>query len=242
MATIKSVDDFAQRVAAALGPRLVSLLVYGSAARRPGEGRDGAAGARGPINTLLICDGVDERVFAALAPVVARWRRAGHPPPIVLSETEWRASADAFAIEYEDIRGAHRRIAGRDPWPGITVRREDLQRQLEHELLGKLVRLRQGYIGTQDDGRRLTELVAGSVSGFLTMLRTTLRLADTPIPETPAELVLAAAAVVGFPAADLADIVAHVEGRARLTLRPHDPRAVAYLEAVARTADYVNRS
>jgi hypothetical protein len=238
MATIKSVDEFGQLVAAALGARLVSLLVYGSAARV----RDGAAAPRGSINTLLICDGVDERLYAALGPAVAGWGRAGHPPPIVLSETEWRASADAFAIEYEDIRGAHRRIAGRDPWPGIVVRREDIQRQLEHELIGKLVRLRQGYIGTQDDGRRLTELVTASASGFLTMLRTTLRLADTPVPGTPAELVLAAAAVVGFPVGDLTDIVAHVEGRTALALRPHDPRAVAYLDAVAHTADYVNRS
>jgi hypothetical protein len=122
------------------------------------------------------------------------------------------------------------------------VRREDVQRQLEYELVGKVVRLRQGYVRALDDGRRLTQLVAASASGFLTMLRTTLRLAGTPVPKTPAELVLAAAAVVGFPATDLADVVAHVEGRAPLALGPGDPRAGAYLEAVARTADYVNRS
>ena len=236
MAVIKSVEDFGQQVAAALGGRLVALLLYGSAAR------SGPGAARASINTLLICDGVDARLFAALAPLVAAWERGGHPPPIVFSETEWRASADAFAIEYEDIRATHRLVTGRDPWPGVSVRREDVQRQLEHELVGKLVRLRQGYIGALDDGRRLTQLVAASTPGFLTMLRTTLRLAGTPVPETPAELVLAAAAVVGFPATDLADVVAHVEGRAPLALGPGDPRAGAYLEAVARTADYVNRS
>ncbi|MGH7612771.1 MAG: hypothetical protein ACREMW_01840 [Gemmatimonadales bacterium] len=236
MAVIRSVEQFGQQVAAALGGRLVSLVLYGSAARGgPGAGR-------ASINTLLICDGVDERLFAALAPLVAAWERGGHPPPIVFSETEWRASADAFAIEYEDIRAANRLVTGRDPWPGISVRREDVQRQLEHELVGKLVRLRQGYVGALDDGRRLTELVAASASGFFTMLRTTLRLAGTPVPETPAELVLAAAAVIGFPASDLADVVAHVEGRAPLALGPNDRRAGAYLEAVARTADYVNRS
>jgi len=236
MAVMKSVEEFGHQVAAALGGRLVSLLLYGSAARNgPGAGR-------AAINSLIICDGVDERLVAALAPLVAAWERGGHPPPIVLSETEWRASADAFAIEYEDIRAAHRVVTGRDPWPGVSVRREDVQRQLEHELVGKLVRLRQGYVGSLDDGRRLTQLVASSVSGFFTMLRTTLRLAGTPVPETPAELVLAAAAVVGFPATDLADVVAHVEGRAPLALGPRDPRAGVYLEAVARAADYVNRS
>jgi hypothetical protein len=122
------------------------------------------------------------------------------------------------------------------------VQREDVQRQLEHELIGKLVRLRQAYVGAQDDGRRLTALIAGSAASFLTMLRTTLRLAGTAVPETAAEVVLAGAAVIGFPAQDLDDVVRHLDGRARLALQPRDPRAAAYLEAVARTADYVNRS
>lgn len=234
--TIPSVDDLATRIAAALGGRLVCLLVYGSAAR------PGAPSSSTGVDTVLIADGVDQRLLDDLSATVAPWVRAGHPPPIVLSESEWQASSDAFAIEYEDMRAAYRLVAGRDPWPGVTVQREDVQRQLEHELVGKLVRLRQGYVGAQSDGRRLTALVAASASGFLTMLRTTLRLAGTPVPASAAEVVLAAAAVIGFPASDLADVVAHVEGRARLSLGPRDPRAAAYLEAVAKTADYVNRS
>ncbi len=233
---IASVAELAAQVTTALGGRVVSFLVYGSAAR------PGAAASRGSVDTLLIADGVDQGLLGALASAVAPWVAAGHPPPIVLSEAEWHASADAFAIEYEDIRSAYRLVAGRDPWPGVTVQREDVQRQLEHELVGKLVRLRQGYVGAEGDAGRLTALVAGSASGFLTMLRTTLRLAGTPVPATPAEVVLAAAAIVGFPAADLADVVAHVEGRAALRLAARDPRAAAFLEAVAKTADYVNRS
>jgi hypothetical protein len=233
---ITSVDALAAQLTAALGGRVVSFLVFGSAARPR------AAASQGSVDTLLIADGVDQGLLGALAAAVAPWVAAGHPPPIVLSEAEWHASADAFAIEYEDIRSAYRLVAGRDPWPGITVQREDVQRQLEHELVGKLVRLRQGYVGVESDAHQLTALVAGSASGFLTMLRTTLRLAGTPVPATPAEVVLAAAAIVGFPAADLADVVAHVEGRGALRLAARDPRAAAFLEAVAKTADYVNRS
>jgi hypothetical protein len=229
-------DQLGAQIADALGSRLISLVVYGSAARSGGPPGDRS------VDTVLIADGVDDRLLATLAPIVGAWVRAGHPPPIVLSDAEWRASADAFAIEYEEIQAAHRLLAGRDPWGGVTVQREDVQRQLEHELVGKLIRLRQGYVATLDDAAQLTAVVAGSASGFLTMLRTTLRLAGTPVPESAAEMVLAAAAVVGFPAADLSDVVAHVEGRAPLTLRARDPRALAYLEAVAHTADYVNRS
>jgi len=236
---VLTLDSFAGQVAAALGGRLVSLVVYGSAARGS-AGRGARQGSS--IDTLLIADGVDERLLTALAPVVHAWQQAGHPPPIILSDGEWHASADAFAIEYEDIRAAHRVVAGRDPWPGISVQREDVQRQLEYELIGKLLRLRQGYVSALHDGRRLTALIVGSAASFLTMLRTTLRLAGTPVPDSPAEVVLAGAAVIGFPARDLADVAAHLEGRTPLKLKAGDPRAAAYLEAVARTADYVNRS
>lgn len=232
-----TLDEFGKQVATALGGRLVSLLVYGSAARAGGSARRERS-----IDTLLIADGVDEGLLTTLAPVVTAWEKTGHPPPIILSEREWRGSADAFAIEYEDIRAAHRILAGRDPWAGVSVQREDVQRQLEHELIGKLVRLRQAYVGALDDARRLTALIAGSAASFLTMLRTTLRLAGTRVPDTAAEVVLAGAAVIGFPAQDLDDVVKHVDGRAPLALQVRDPRAVAYLEAVARTADYVNRS
>src|SRR5260370_7344586 len=116
-----------------------SLLLYGSTARGTHVPQ------RSDVNTLLICDAVDERLFEALARSSRDWTRAGHPAPLIFTEREWRESATAFPIEYEEVREAHRLLAGKDPWQGITVRREDLRHQLEHELMGKLVRLRQAY-------------------------------------------------------------------------------------------------
>src|SRR5207247_4855127 len=60
MAKPISVDDFAKRLDAALGGRLVSLLLYGSAARGT------HVAGRSDVNTLLICDAADESLFAAL--------------------------------------------------------------------------------------------------------------------------------------------------------------------------------
>jgi hypothetical protein len=221
-------------MARALGPRLVTLLLYGSTAR-------GVPDARADVNTLLVCDAVDEGLFRAIEPAVRAWVRAGHPAPLIFTEQEWRDSSDAFPIEYEEIRHAHRLLAGRDPWAGISVRRDDLRRQLEHELAGKLVRLRQAYAAFQGDPKRLRETIVGTTAGFFTMLRSALRLSGRTPPHAMEELVREAAALIGFPASALDDVVAHVRGGARLALTPHDSRAAAYLAAVARTAEYVNR-
>src|SRR5881398_69829 len=234
MALKLTVDTLGDAVTRALGPRLVALLLYGSAAR------DTHVPKRSDVNTLLICDAVDGALFDALAPVVRAWTKSGHPAPLILTEREWRESADAFPIEYEDMREAHRLLAGRDPWPGIQVDREQLRRQLEHELMGKLVRLRQAYAALQEDPKQLARVVVGSAGGFFTMLRAVLRFGGRPVPASPAELVRSAAALIGFPAEGLAPLVQHAMGGPMPRLGKGDPLAAAYLGAVARTAEYVN--
>ena len=238
MAKPISTDEFATALGSALGGRLVSLLLYGSAARGT------HVAGRSDVNTLLICDAVDESLFAALraGATLRDWLRAGNPAPLILSEPEWRASADVFPIEYEDIRAAYRVLAGKDPWAGITVRRDDVRRQLEQELMGKLVRLRQAYAATRDDGKALTGVIAGSLGGFFTMLRATLRLAGRPAAAaaTPLELLGQAAGAIGFPVEPLMELATHAAGTRQLALQPADPRAAAYLAAVAKTAQFVD--
>jgi len=182
-------------------------------------------------------------LFDALAPVARAWTKSGHPAPLILTEREWRESADAFPIEYEDMREAHRLLAGRDPWPGIRVERDQLRRQLEQELMGKLVRLRQAYAALWAEPKRLAGVIVGSAPGFFTMLRALLRLAGQPVPAGPEMLVGAAATLIGFTAGDLAPLVRHAAGGPALRLegKASDPVVAAYLAAVARTAEFVNQ-
>ena len=233
MASTPTLDVFAARVAAALGTRLVSFLMYGSAAR-------GAAPPGAPVDTLLICDTADEALLAALEPVVGAWVAGGQPAPLVLTAREWRDSADTFAVEYADIRAAHRVLAGADPWAGIVVDRADERRQLERELRGKVLRLRQGYLAGRGDPRALDDLVRGTAGGWLTMLRAVLRLAGRTVPDEPADVVRAGATLAGFPAEPVAGLLAAARGSRGPGLAPRDSRVAAYLAAVARTAEYVD--
>jgi hypothetical protein len=211
-------DDFATQVTEALGPRLGTLLLYGSAARDRAE-------QASAMNTLLIVrDGhaMDSELFTKLAEPVRNWIAAGHPPPLMMTDQEWRESSDAFPMEYEDIREAHQLLAGREPWSGITVRREDVRRQLEHELMGKLMHLRQAFAAYWNDSKRLADVVRETRSSFLAMLRAALRLAGRTAPSAPDALVRDAAGLIGF-------------SMERLT------EPAVYLDAVTRTAEYVNR-
>ncbi|HVH08815.1 MAG TPA: nucleotidyltransferase domain-containing protein [Gemmatimonadales bacterium] len=230
-----TIDSFARDVTQALGERLVSLVLYGSTARGT------HVPDRSDVNTVLVIDRVDDNLFARLDPAVRAWTRAGHPAPLIFTEREWRESADVFPIEYEDMRQHHQVLAGRDPWLGVTVRWEEMRHQLEGELVGKLVRVRQAYAALRGDPKRLAQVIAGSVGGFLTMLRAALRLAGKTPPAAATALVEQAGTVMGFPAASLRPLVSHAAGERTLKLTSGDPLPAAYLLAVERAAEFVDQ-
>src|SRR5260370_22072058 len=91
-----------------------SLLLYGSTARGTHVPQ------RSDVNTLLICDAVDERLFEALAPSIRDWTRAGHPAPLIFTEREWREPATAFPSDADDELEAHPLLPGKHPCAGIT--------------------------------------------------------------------------------------------------------------------------
>src|SRR2546423_14297229 len=111
MATM-TLEQFAAAVAAALGERVVALLLYGSAARGT------HVSGRSDMNTLLICDAVDEALFARLVPAVREWGRGGHPAPLLLTGRGGQTSADPVPIEDEDKPQAPPPPPGRPPRAG----------------------------------------------------------------------------------------------------------------------------
>src|SRR2546422_2111657 len=113
MASHLTVEQFAAEVARALGARPVALLLYGSWARGT------HVPDRSDVNTLLICDTVDDALFATLAPAMRAWTRAGHSAPLILTEREWREGAGAVPLAYENKRDARPVLARGDPRPRL---------------------------------------------------------------------------------------------------------------------------
>src|SRR5258708_30282749 len=111
MASKPTLEQLAAEVARALGERLVALLLYGSWARGT------HVPDRSDVNTLLICDTVDDALFAALAPAMRAWTRAGHPAPLILTELEWRGAAGRLPPPYQQQRPPPRPLPRPAPRP-----------------------------------------------------------------------------------------------------------------------------
>jgi hypothetical protein len=218
----------------ALGEDMVSLMLYGSAARGT------AVPGHSDVNVLLVLRQAPADLLHRAASALAAWRKAGHPAPLIQTEVEWAASTDVFPMEIEDIREAHRLLAGKDVVSGLKTLRGDVREELEREARGKLIRLRAEYAASAADGKAMGALLAGAAGTFLTFFRAALRLAGRPIPADPASVVREASLLAGFDASAFDWAIAERRGAKPKQLGPHDPIATAYLAAVERFVKYVN--
>jgi hypothetical protein len=205
-----TLDELVAQLRAAYGAGLRSVVLYGSAAA--GE----HIAKRSDYNVLVIVDRLGTDTLQAAAAVSRAWNEAGNPAPLTLTEREWRGSADIFPMEYADILERHRVLHGDAPFDGIRVDRRDLRLQLEHEAMGKLLKLRQGVLASGGDASRQVELLAASASTIMVILRAFLRLHGQTPPTDNVELSEAAARIAGFNAAPFARVVRHVRGADKL--------------------------
>ncbi|MBI4500401.1 MAG: hypothetical protein HY700_04500 [Gemmatimonadetes bacterium] len=228
------VERFAQRLESALGANLASLMLYGSAAR------DQYVAGRSDINLLMIVRDASTSALHLAAATLAEWTRKGETAPLIFSDEEWRASADVFPLEIEDMRDAHRVLRGRDPLDGLATDRDQLREQLEREVRGKLLHLRTEYAAAAGHPRVLEQLMQNASSTFLVFFRAILRLKGAAPPRDGVALVRETAKATGLNAAPFEWALESRSGRRRGALKPFDPVAAQYMDGVEQLARIVN--
>lgn len=158
-------DSLVERLRKALGPDLVSVVLYGSAAAGDHEEKFS------DYNVLCVLTRITPAQLGATEPVFRWWREQGNPAPLLLTEHEIRTSTDCFAIEFEDIKAHHRILFGPDVVSSLEIDRCFYRAQVEHELRAKLLRLRQKASGVLSDKSVLQRLLTDSVSTFCVLFR-----------------------------------------------------------------------
>lgn len=231
----KRVEEFASQLEAALGGSLVSVVLYGSAAR------DQYRKGKSDINLLILLKDAGSGTIARAAEAIAKWVKSGELAPLLFSEAEWKASADVFPLEIEDMREAHKVIRGSSPFLGLATQRDDVRRQLEREVRGKLLHLRTEYAALATDGKALGALLENSLGTFLVLFRATLRLARDAAPPEPEAVVRATAVAAGLDAEAFDWPLARRAGKKVPELRSFDPTASRYVDQIEKLARFVNQ-
>lgn len=234
-----TLDDLVSQLRAAYGDALSAVVLYGSAAG--GEHHE----KRSDMNILVIGKTLTVSAMRAAGAVARAWSEAGHPPPLTLTEAEWRSSVDVFAMEHADILHRHKLLYSAPPFDlkyGVTVSPRDLRLQLEYEALGLLLRFRSRVLTSDhDSARRLETLVSGTTQ-VLVLFRAIVRLRDDVPPADNEELCRLTASHAGFDPAPFIAVLGHWRGGKVLQAATLDAvlegyhagleQVVAYLDAL----------
>lgn len=228
-------EQLVEQLRRAYGPELRSVVLYGSAAA--GE----HIPKRSDYNVLVLVDALSLDRLSAAASVARAWSEGGNPAPMTLTMSEWRGSADIFAMEYADILERHKILYGESPFDGIRVDPRDLRLQLEHEAMGKLLRLRQGVLASGGDGRLESELLAASLSTIMVIFRSVARLQGETPPKDNLALAQSVARYAGFDARPFEQVVRHVRGEQPIAAGEVQSVVAGYLAGMEKLVAHLDR-
>jgi hypothetical protein len=231
----KVLDLLVEKLAKAFEDRLVSVVLYGSAAAGDYDAKFS------DYNILCVLTEVTPAELHASGATFRWWRNLGSPAPLLLSEAELTASTDCFAIEFQDIQRQHRLLHGRDVVSGLRVGRVFYRAQVEHDLRAKMLRFRQKATGMLSEADLLRRLLLDSVSTFCVLFRHALVLHDLEPPSTKRQVVAGAAAKFGIDATPFEKLLDIREGR----IKPGAVEPVAllgsYLQSISIVINAVDR-
>jgi hypothetical protein len=162
---LQKLQDLVDRLHKAHPERLVSVILYGSAAG--GDHHQQFS----DLNVLCVLTEITPAALAASEPAFKWWCAQGNPSPLLLTEEEVRTSTDCFPIEFHDMLERRRVLFGRDVIEGLAIDKSFYRAQIEHELRSKLLRLRQKAAAVLTDKQALLRLMIDSVPNFLVLSR-----------------------------------------------------------------------
>jgi len=232
----KIVTEFVEKMRAAAGENLVSIVLYGS----------GAEGEFHPeysdLNLLCVLRDASFASLSKIASVAEWWRGKKHNPPLVLTPGELKATADVFSIEFTDMKQRHRVLYGEDVLGALDVPMHLHRWQLEYELREKLFLLRQHMLlaGGGDGEKQLWEVMLHSLSSFTTLFRHVLIELGEPGRKHSREAVTELAARLNFDASvfvELMELRASKADRKQVRAGDLAPRYLSAIEKVATAVD-----
>jgi len=173
--TERTLQGFTGEIRGLYGEDLLAVILYGSAV-----GPDYIPEVS-DLNLLVILQEVGPAQLEQALKYVKGWRKA-KITPLFLDPRYIESSLDVFPIEFLEMKERHRLLWGEDPLEELEVPQENLRLQCEQELKGKWLKLRQVYLETGGDPKRLKRLMVASLRSFGVVLSALLRLKGFAVP------------------------------------------------------------
>lgn len=185
-------EEFVNDYKGVYGDDLVSIILYGSAA-----GKDYRPG-KSDINFLIVLteEGIrdPERSFS----LVKKWRKRNVAVPLFLSTHYIETSTDVYPIEYFNFQKRYVLVFGKDMLKELSFKKEDLRLQIEREIKGKFLILRESYLESAGKKAALMVIIDRSLHAFMAIFNALFELKDIKAAEDKRSIITDTCRVFGL--------------------------------------------
>jgi hypothetical protein len=141
------------------------------------------------VNVLVVSRSLDSAVLEKLAAALPAAGKGPRFEPLFITKRQIEKSLDVFPIEWLEMQERHLILEGENVLMSLEVPRTYLRLQLEHELRGKHIQLRQALLLRAGRPTELTDVLAAAASSYATLFRTLVRLEGEVPPGESARVV-----------------------------------------------------
>jgi predicted nucleotidyltransferase len=179
-------QNFVGEARDALGPNLVSVVLFGSAA-------EGRLTASSDVNLILVLGAFDAGKLAELSDPLQAAEAAIQLRVMFLLESEISSAVECFAQKFADILRRHRVIFGKPVFAATIVPRQPEIFRLRQMLLNLTLRLREAYVSRGQRNEEAMRVLADALGPLRAAAATLLELEGTPNSDSSAALTALAA-------------------------------------------------
>lgn len=169
-------EAYTQKLQEALPGRLISVVLYGSAAS--GDYQEG----RSDYNVMVMVPHWGVLELNLIAKVTQQWVKEGNPPPLLFTEGRLQSAADCYPIEMLDMKQSYKILYGEDVLKEVKVQAVHLRLIVEREIKSLNIGLRQSFVLAMGQPEKVGKILIETLSSILVVLRAALRLHTNTVP------------------------------------------------------------
>lgn len=152
------------------GDNIVAIFAYGSVTGPAYDPRTS------DINIAIVLKNTSVRMLKPVLKTVKRGMRKRITVPLFLTPGYIKMSLDTFPMEFMNMKDTRLVLLGDDVLADITVNNEDLRRECEYQLKGKLLTMRQAFLEQARNRKELEKLIKMSLRALFPVFQSMFRI------------------------------------------------------------------
>jgi len=166
----KALNPYVAGLAEVYGTELISAFVYGNATDSDYNPK------MSDINLAIVLEDVSIPNLKKSLKYVKKGIRQKVLAPLFLTQDYMKMSLDTFPMEFMDMQETSVILCGEDVFKDLNFNMEDLRRECEYQLKGKLLTIRQAFLEQSLNRKGLEKLIKNAFRALMPVFRSTLKI------------------------------------------------------------------